>query len=139
MTSTAKAQRQAILIKHAKYIWEQVPEKKRRFTTAILDRHAFLVACRHKGITTLEIQYFTGFDHSTVSHATKQHENNLLIEEYELNYYCYLDKLTHIDELQEVISIENELKATLAKAKSIRERLKEFAAEKNLILKYGIS
>lgn len=139
MTSKAKAQRKAILIKQARYIWQEIPEKKRRFTSAILDRHAFISACRHKGLSTLELQDVTGFDHSTVSHATKNHDSNIISEEYEINYYCYIDKLTHIDELQEVISIENELKATLAKAKSIRERLKEFEAEKNLVRKYGIT
>lgn len=76
-------------MKELKILWDAIPNKTSRVIEYVLERHAFFTACRHAGYSTVELARLSGFDHSTVSHATKMHSSNLLDKAYRKHYEFY--------------------------------------------------
>ena len=77
-------------MKELEILWHAIPDKRTRRHEAVMERHAFFAACRHAGYSTVKLQEITGFDHTSMTYATKNHEANMTSKIYRKHYeYFY--------------------------------------------------
>lgn len=102
------------------YIWDTIPNKRKRTLPHVLERHAFMCALRHLGYTTVEIAEITGFDHSTVVYASKMHEQNKNDKRYYFHYERFYNAINSRTALNQV---EDDIRLLFKKRKAIKERM----------------
>lgn len=134
---TENTTRTAIIYSLAEQIWNTIPNKTTRKHPHVFLRHAFFVACRHKGLKTVHISSITGFDHSTTVYATKMHQVNMEVRDYKEAYRNYIERMTEVDELREVVLLKQELEITRRNMREIEAQLKEREEEALVLEKFG--
>ena len=127
----------AVIYSLAEQIWDTIPNKRTRKHPYVFLRHAYFVACRHKGLKTVHLSSISGFDHSLIVYASKLHPSNMQVREYKEAYREYIERMTVDDELREVVMLKQELEITRRNMKELEERLSEKAEEARLAEKFG--
>lgn len=112
------------LIERFETAYKELEAPRSRELYHVLRRHALFVAARKKGMSTMDIKRHSGYDHATVLYASKNHESNLMLDQYRSSYRYYLKFLSLPEEQLKKELIKQQLKELQEQKERLNRELK---------------